>query len=196
MAAGARPPKPMPAVRRVRELLSYNPNTGVFTWRVARAGRPAGAPAGCLARVHSGVRLSFVIGIDGRSCYAQRVAWALMTGAWPENLVAFRDHDPTNLRWTNLMAATTLSNRQRRMDVAPNSLTGVLGVRLQKRKTGPDKFSASIRAGGCMHYLGIFPTEDEARAAYLEAKKRLHSIDVVARVDDKLVTGRAALHPT
>lgn len=180
MAAGARPPKPMPAVQRVRELLSYNPNTGVFTWRVARAGRPAGAPAGCLGQVHSGARLSFVIGIEGRSCYAQRVAWALMTGAWPETLVAFRDDDPTNLRWINLMAATTLSNRQRRMDVPPNSLTGVLGARLQKRKTGPDKFSASIRAGGCTHHLGTFASEDEAHHAYMEAKQRLHKVDDVA----------------
>lgn len=41
--------------------------------------------------------------ICGRQFYAPRVAYALMTGDWPTGCVGFRDRDPNNCRWSNLI---------------------------------------------------------------------------------------------
>lgn len=101
-----------PLPERVRQLLRYDPVAGTFTWRIGRPGHSAGVRAGCLARVDSGTRLAIVIGIDGQRFYANRVAWVLMTGAWPAEAVEFRDRDPLNLRWDNLFSASQLGNQR------------------------------------------------------------------------------------
>lgn len=95
-----------PLPERVRQLLLYDPVAGTFTWRIGRPGHSAGLRAGCLARVDSGTRLAIVIGIDRQRFYASRVAWVLMTGAWPAGAVEFRDRDPLNLRWDNLFSTS------------------------------------------------------------------------------------------
>lgn len=100
-----------PLPERVQQLLSYDPIAGTFTWRTGRPGHSAGLRAGCLARGDSGTQLAIVIGIDRQRFYASRVAWVLMTGAWPAGAVEFRDRDPLNLRWDNLFSTTETSRQ-------------------------------------------------------------------------------------
>lgn len=63
---------------RVRELLNYYEDTGVFTWKVSpRKGVPVGSLAGSY---HGG---SIKIWIDGEQYTAQRLAWLYAHGEFP-----------------------------------------------------------------------------------------------------------------
>ncbi len=42
--------KGAPNLNRVRELLYYDPSTGLFMWKKARGNKSAGAPAGVIKR--------------------------------------------------------------------------------------------------------------------------------------------------
>ena len=147
---------------RVRELLIYDPLTGVFTWRTTRGPFIAGEVAGSLKT--DGY---WRIGLDGRQHYAHRLAWAYMTGVWPVRDIDHRDRTRSNNIFKNLREATSVQNAQ---NCAPRiGSSGYPGV--TKCRT---KWQAQINADNEYHYLGVFPTAPEAHAAYLEAKARLH----------------------
>ena len=82
---------------RLRELLHYNPDDGLFRWRVAGPKRVVGAPAGSRQRIGY-----IVIRVDGRLHYAHRLAWLHTTGAWPAASIDHIDGDKGNNRWVNL----------------------------------------------------------------------------------------------
>jgi len=152
---------------RLRELLSYDPETGVFTWLVNRgpnqtAGKPAGSPdeEGYLR-----------IGIDRRRYRAHRLAWFYVYGVWPELELDHWDTDQTNNRIGNLREATRAMNQEniRRCPAKKSSLPmGV--VKLANEK----KFRAQISVQGKKMALGHFPTADAAHDAYITAKRQFH----------------------
>jgi hypothetical protein len=153
------------SVERVKELLSYNPETGIFTWRVARNNKtPAGAVAGTASTFwHRQLRVDF------KSILAHRAAWAVTYGEWP---IADIDHingDPSDNRIVNLRMVTRGHNLQNQRKAHADSKSGLLGV-----KQVGNKWDAKIMAAGVLHRLGIFLTPEEASAAYLEAKRKLH----------------------
>jgi hypothetical protein len=54
----------------LQELLEYNPNTGVFFWKKKLQGRRKSRIAGC-----ANPQGYIVIGIDGKTYFAHRLAW-------------------------------------------------------------------------------------------------------------------------
>jgi len=80
----------------IRRTLSYDPETGTFTYKV-RCGN-----------YRSGHRPGFVlngypyIAVRQMPIIATRIAWFLMTGKWPARRIKLRDGEPTNLSWENL----------------------------------------------------------------------------------------------
>lgn len=84
---------------RVREVLDYNPATGVFVWKVSLSKNvKAGVKAGGNAK-GNGYRY---VSVDGVEIPAARLAWFYMTGEWPRTKVQFIDKDKTNLCYSNL----------------------------------------------------------------------------------------------
>lgn len=151
-------------VSRLRELLHYDPQTGIFRWRVAR--RPnikAGDEAGWLHK--DGCRM---IGIDQREYKAHRLAWFYMTGHWPVEIDhrngARGDNCFENLR--ELPHALNLQNQRR---AKSTNRTGLLGVTLFN-----GTFRAQIMLNGKNIYLGCYPTAEAAHRAYVVAKRRVH----------------------
>lgn len=148
--------------KRLRELLDYDPRTGVFTWRIKRRGRPYGhIPAGTRAGSlwATGYR---IICIDGKSYRAGRLAFLWMTGKWPPNLVDHINLDRSDDRWCNLRKATRTQNGANR-PVHTNNALGMKGVCYEASRK---KYKAYIMVCGRTMNLGRFNTAEEAQAAY------------------------------
>lgn len=152
---------------RLRELLHYDPETGVFTWRVFRCGR---AMPGAVAGRKSGGY--WCINIDGKTFKASRLAWLYVTGEYPTNVVDHRDTDRLNNRWANLRDIPQPHNLQNQRQAQSDNILGVLGV---TRHAKNNKFQARITLNSKTRSLGYFHTAELAHAAYLEAKRRLHA---------------------
>lgn len=158
---------------RLRELLHYNPDTGKFTWLVDRPcnrGRAWDA-AGTMRASHG----YLVIGVDGKTWLAHRLAWLYMTGEQPPAVVDHKDRDKTNCRWENLRASSKVHNAQNTSRPHRGNSSGFLGVHAYP-KNQRKPWVASIKPANSKRvHLGYFPTAEEAHAAYLEAKRRLHA---------------------
>lgn len=154
---------------RLRELLDYDPETGIFRWRRdagrwgrIKAGTQVGSPD---ASGHLRVNI-------GGLHYLHRLAFLYMTGEWPSQKVDHRDGDPSNNIFDNLRDVTQRVNTENRRAPVVGKTSGLpLGVSRDKRDGA---IRADITVGGKCISLGRHETPELAHAAYLEAKRRLH----------------------
>ena len=151
---------------RLRELIFYKPNSGVFRWRVTRGRAKAGVLAGW-----TNEQGYLLIRVNGILYQAQRLAWLYMTGQWPPS--GFIDHlntNPSDNRWANLRDATKLINQENRRRPGCNNKAGLLGV-----SPNGARWAATIVSHLKKHHLGTFDTPEQAHAVYVAAKRRLHA---------------------
>jgi hypothetical protein len=157
----------MLTAERLRTIVNYDPDTGLFTW-VSAAGRhgryPAGSPAGFM---HGGY---VCICIDGFDYRAHRLAWLWMTGAWPSSNLDHRDLNRANNRWDNLREATRSENGANRRQMK-NNKSGFKGVSWYAPL---GKWRAAITLNKHLRHIGYFANPAEAHAAYCAEAKRLH----------------------
>jgi hypothetical protein len=153
--------------QRLRELLHYNPDTGVFTRLVYRVWN---APVGPVKRkvMRGGHQL---IGIDGEEYLAHRLAWLYIHGTWPGGELDHINGDPADNRFCNLRTIDKRGNGQNRRRANKNSKSGYLGVSWRKEKK---RWTARITIDGTYKSLGCFSTAEDAYAAYLDAKRKHH----------------------
>lgn len=153
----------MLTLARLRELLVYDPISGVFRW-IARAGRcRAGDIAGC-----DDGQGYVVIRIDGKPYKAHRLAWLYMTGEWPEDLIDHINGERSENRWANLREASQSQNQANKRVIL--SSTGHKGVYWSKKKM---RFRARVKKDGVIHEVGFFRTADAAHEAYQIAARSL-----------------------
>lgn len=151
---------------RLKELLRYDPETGVFTYACARPKVRVGAVAGHTHAGH-GYRQ---IKLDGRLYLAHRLAWLYVHGCWPSDMLDHIDRDRTNNRLLNLRESDRFLNRQN--SLAPcNSTSGIKGV-TWNRTLG--KWHARIGFGNKRHHVGWFNSAEEAALARAAAEKQMH----------------------
>lgn len=154
-----------PTCQRLREILLYCPETGLFVWiadthwkRHAKTGEAAGK-TDVNGYVH--------IGFDGEWWEAHRLAWLWLTGEWPDR-IDHKDGNPTNNRESNLRKATHAQNiangRHRRSSKSP--LKGISWVPSRR------KWQAGIKLNYKRRALGRFDCPVAAHLAYLVAAAR------------------------
>ncbi len=147
---------------RLRELVNYDPETGLFTW-LKPCGRWDRIPSGSIAGTAHNAGY-WQINLDGRLYLAHRLAVLYVTGSWPSNLIDHENLNRSDNRWTNLRHATHSQNHMNSKVYANNAL-GVKGVSLHR----DGKFVAQIQRSGSSRHLGLFSTVAEAKAAYDKA---------------------------
>lgn len=161
-----------PSLSRLRELLKYDPATGVFTWRERRGPRVAGAQAGSVKNA-KGYRY---IRLDGALHFEHRLAWLYETGEWPAEEIDHINGDASDNRIENLREATRGQNAQN-LAMSPKNTSGYRGVCWDPVN---GKWCAQIHAGRHVK-LGRFDTLEAANSAYLKAKQKLHTFQPVPR---------------
>jgi len=152
---------------RLREILHYDPETGLFAWKLATSKRTIiRSLAG-----HANKKIKYiVITIYRRHYLAQRLAWLYMTGEWPKGRVDHKDLDRTNNRWVNLREATSSENKMNRHAYS-NNTSGLKGVSWHGQR---GKWRANIAAHGVQTHLGVFDCPAAAYFAYVVAANEKH----------------------
>lgn len=149
----------------LKSLLHYDQDTGAFNWIGGLAGIRAGAKAGHL--MADGYR---AIHRHGRRHQEHRLAWIYVHGSIPAGMhVDHINGDKQDNRIANLRPCTRSQNLQNQRRPQRHNKTGYLGVHLKR-----NKYQAQIFVDGRVKRLGLFDTPEEASAAYLAAKRRLH----------------------
>jgi hypothetical protein len=157
---------PKVTIERLRELISYNPDTGVLVWikNPALHHRKVGCRCGAMTR-EGYVRLA----IGGQYLMAHRVAWAIHFGAWPSGMLDHVNQIKSDNRISNLRLATASQNVANRGARQDNS-HGAKGVTRLPR----GKWQAQIKLGGKNRYLGSFELKHDAVKAYQAAAIEAH----------------------
>lgn len=145
---------------RLIQVLVYDSETGDFRWRVRPSNRvKVGDIAGRVdANGYRGIR------IDGVLYYAHRLAHLYMLGVWPEHEVDHDNRQRDDNRWENIEPATRLENAQN-LGLASTNKSGYRGVCFHR---AAGKWTAERWVEGVKHYLGLYPTPEAARDAWVE----------------------------
>lgn len=125
---------------RLKELLHYNPETGVFTWLTRRGGSLAGDIAGC-----KGVTGRISIYVDNTPYAASRLAWLYVHGEFPHKDLRRKSKDLSDNRINNFfdprlpmpkVVHSPLTSERLRELVNYDESTGVFTRRIVFGKTG------------------------------------------------------------
>lgn len=150
---------------RLREILNYDPKTGVFTRKIRTSNS-----------VHIGDVTGYLnskgylqIHVNGKLYLAHRLAWFYVYGVWPKCLIDHKDTNRSNNRILNLREATNHQNLCNRSAQA-NNTSGEKGVSWDKQKR---KYRAVIMVLRKQKFLGYFKTVKEAAVAYSDAAHKL-----------------------
>lgn len=160
---------------RLKELFLYDPESGIFTRRIAH-GRHGRYRAGVVAGSADN-KGYIVIRIDKRIYKAHRLAWLYVHGEWPQHDIDHINRVKSDNRISNLRDAPATLNRLNMVDARKDSKLGVLGV-YQRGKM----FVAQIQViGKGVKYLGTYPTKEQASAVYEKTKEDLYAGAVLVR---------------
>jgi hypothetical protein len=159
------------SAERLRELLHYDPETGVFTWRISRRKVQPGKVAGWVQSPGAPHKPRRCIEVDQRNYKAHRLAWLYQHGTWPDGVIDHKNGDSLDNRIGNLRDVSQKVNIQNERQGRRHSVSGLLGAHWDASRSA---WSSSIRVNGLLRNLGRFSTAEEAHQAYIAAKRELH----------------------
>lgn len=161
----------MLTAERLREVLRYDPEMGIFVWldhpqltpqrRARYVGKRAGSKSGNDYRY---------IGVDGQIYCEHRLAWLYVTDEWPKDQVDHINCVRGDNRFSNLREATNGENMQN-TGMKKNNTSGFKGVAWDARNK---KFMAQIGMNGKLVWLGRFDDPRDAAEVYNAAAGKLH----------------------
>ena len=146
---------------RLKEVLNYDPKTGIFMWRVGHNRIKAGNIAGTL-HVDGYIQIR----IDGKLYMAHRLAFLFMDGYFPEFDVDHKNRVRNDNRWVNLRHVSRSCNL-RNCSLSKANKCGVTGVKPNENSTS---YKVYITIMGKRLHLGCFNTLVEAARTRWEAE--------------------------
>lgn len=138
---------------RLKELLHYEPETGVFTWLVKPANWiKAGTVAGT---IHA--RGYIYIKSNGKKYAAHRLAFLYMEGSFPEDQVDHINRERADNRWVNLRHADAYLNANNKTRKV--GITGLRGITVKG-----SRYQVRYKR----KYIGLFKDLELAELVYKE----------------------------
>ena len=168
---------PSPSV--LRQLIDYDPETGALVWRVrdvsffTDGGKSAlhsmrvwnAIYANKPALSYKGLNGYFKGAILGKPYRAHRVAWAIYSGAWPENDIDHINGKRSDNRIANLRTATRQEN-SKNSAIGIKNTSGTIGVYWREDQS---RWVAQVSINGKQKHIGYFKSKDEATQARAKA---------------------------
>lgn len=165
----------------LKELLHYDPSTGVFTWKHRNEKyfdsnryykvwntRYSNTKAGSIsASGNNGTALYIKITVLYKKCFSHRLAWLYVYGVFPKSIDHINGNGLDN-RIINLRdVPQNINNKNTKL---PSSNTsGSMGVYWNKVR---NKWVAGIQVDGKGYNLGGYESIDDAKKARKEAEKK------------------------
>jgi hypothetical protein len=149
----------------LKELITYDPKTGIIKWKETKKGRrikPENISDGSLNR-----QGYIIFGLCGKRYKAHRLAFLYMNGSFPKEEVDHINGVKSDNRWENLREATRHQNR--------------LNDKAKGYYKEYGKYKAQIRFNHKHIFLGYYETEEEAHKAYLAGKIKYHGKEFSTR---------------
>ncbi len=158
---------PPPSKEALLERFAYDPESGVFTWKITPP--------------HTRVKPGDIAGTTDASGYrrlnvghepvlAHRVAWLFVHGRWPEKYIDHANGNRADNRIANLRECDARLNQANKGLMCSNT-SGVKGVYWDRDRK---RWRAAIRAFGKKVSLGSFTSKEAAAAVYRQKAIELH----------------------
>jgi len=148
---------------RLKSLLSYDKDKGIFTWARRKANKKPGDAAGCaMANGYWCIR------VDKNLYLAHRLAWLYVYGAFPDEQIDHINRDRMDNRISNLRSVSDVDNKR---NLPPNkrNTSGHQGISWH---SGVNKWYAYIGADNKTIALGTYADINDAIHARKQAEIR------------------------
>jgi len=146
----------------IEDCLSYNPDTGIITWKVSIGAAKENKEAGTIYN-----RVYKVLQLQGKKYLCHRIAWYLHYGVVPKSQIDHINGIRTDNRISNLREVSQRQNSSNRVSHRSGRLVGAVF------REDMDKWQSQTQVKGKRIYLGCYDTEIEAHNAYIDKLKEL-----------------------
>jgi uncharacterized protein YpiB (UPF0302 family) len=171
--------KAYPSQDRIKSILTYNPDTGIFTWKELElssfkycknphmtcttrnaiwGNKKAGSSGDNYVKIH----------FDGKNYVAHRLAWIYMYGIDQKESIDHINKNKKDNRLCNLRLASPQQNQQN-YDIMRSNKTGVKGVSYVKKKK---KYKVTIGVNNKNIHIGMFSKLKDAAVARYKAEEQ------------------------
>lgn len=159
----------MITAERLRSVLDYDRETGVFKWK-QKTGKKVvvGSVAGCKS-----AEGYTIIRVDNYLVTAHRLAWLYVYGSMPNGSIDHVNRDRADNRIENLRLCSAAENAQN-CKISKANKSGVKGVYFNKRSK---KWAAQIMVQRKVIHLGLYESIEEAAAARSAADEKYHTFN-------------------
>lgn len=155
--------KPDITLSELSSILKYDPDTGIFRWRITHHRVKFNQIAGTKQEARNCIQIC----IAKKMYKAHRLAFIFMTGSYPKGVVDHINGDGFDNRWDNLRDVSQAVNA-RNCKLSKNNTSGITGVYFDKSRS---KWAASIKVNKKVISLGRFDTIEEAAAIRKDAER-------------------------
>lgn len=143
---------------KLKKMLHYNPDTGLFTWLINNRNEiNIGDIAGCLNKITGYI----IIGINGKIYQAHRLSWLYMHGYFPEYKIDHKNGKGDDNRWVNLRHVTHSCNMQNQK-INKRNTSGFPGIKWSKSEK---RWRSQLTVNKRTIYLGLYTNILEAALA-------------------------------
>ena len=153
--------------QKIRQILSFEPDSGTFRWRERHGNKAIGSIAG-----HADHLGYWKVKIQGHSYRAHKLAWLYVFGEWPTFPIDHIDGNKANNAIANLRDGSCGVNQQNVRRPQTNNKSGYLGVH---KRSDSKTYRVAISVDGVLRHFGGFKSAKDASDAYLQIKRQLHA---------------------
>lgn len=157
----------------LKTIVSYNKDTGVFTWIISKSG-VCGLNSIAGGYCHNYIRIR----INGRKYFAHRLAWLYVYGVWPKNQIDHINGIKDDNRIENLRDVTNKENQQNQKIHRGGKIPNIQYI---KRL---NKWAAYIQISRKKYYLGLYLSSLEAQESTLCAEWLMVEVNKLLKIKE------------